>query len=269
MDQFLKSLLNLLQCCFCFVFWFFGHKVCEFLAPWPEIEPVPPAVEGKVLNAWCWWFRCKVVSNSCDPVDCSPPGPSVRGVFSGKNTGVVAIPFSRGSSRPWDQTRVSCIAGGFFTDWATREDPSRKPLRGMWRKNGGQFGLMDDVVAGDLGFVESCSPGLCPASPTRPQQAGRNAWKTRPLIFQEFSKAKFCFIILSMCTFVTTYPLEIRVESPNHTEPTDFWRIQAGRKNDTIVFIGTSFEKILSFLPMDRICIKTRFPNRATCGICL
>ena len=111
--------------------------------------------------------------------------------------------------------------------------------------------------------------GIRKRDDTRPQQAGRNAWKTRPLIFQEFSKAKFCFIILSMCTFVTTYPLEIRVESPNHTEPTDFWRIQAGGKNDTIVFIGTSFEKILSFLPMDRICIKTRFPNRATCGICL
>ena len=33
----------------------------------------------------------------------------------------VAIPFSRGSSQPRDQTQVSCIAGGFFTSWATRE----------------------------------------------------------------------------------------------------------------------------------------------------
>ena len=32
-----------------------------------------------------------------------------------------AIPFSRGSSRPRDRTHVSCIAGRFFTDWATRE----------------------------------------------------------------------------------------------------------------------------------------------------
>ena len=30
-------------------------------------------------------------------------------------------PFSRGSSRPRNQTRVSCIAGGFFTNWAIRE----------------------------------------------------------------------------------------------------------------------------------------------------
>ena len=29
--SFLKSLLNLLQYCFCFMFWCFGHKLCEIL----------------------------------------------------------------------------------------------------------------------------------------------------------------------------------------------------------------------------------------------
>ena len=33
----------------------------------------------------------------------------------------VAYPFSSGSSRPRNPTRVSCIAGGFFTKWAIRE----------------------------------------------------------------------------------------------------------------------------------------------------
>ena len=33
----------------------------------------------------------------------------------------VAYPFPRGSSQPKNQTRVSCITGGFFTSWATRE----------------------------------------------------------------------------------------------------------------------------------------------------
>ena len=33
----------------------------------------------------------------------------------------VAMPSSRGSSKPRDQTQVSRIAGGFFTIWATRE----------------------------------------------------------------------------------------------------------------------------------------------------
>ena len=33
----------------------------------------------------------------------------------------LAIPFSRRSSRPRDETQVSCVAGRFFTIWATRE----------------------------------------------------------------------------------------------------------------------------------------------------
>ena len=36
----------------------------------------------------------------------------------------VACPFSRGSSRPRNWTRVYCIAGRFFTSWATREAPA-------------------------------------------------------------------------------------------------------------------------------------------------
>ena len=32
----------------------------------------------------------------------------------------IAYPFSRESSQPRDRTLVSCIAGGFFTSWATR-----------------------------------------------------------------------------------------------------------------------------------------------------
>ena len=35
----------------------------------------------------------------------------------------VAYPFSRGSSWPRNQTRVSCIAGGFFTNWGIRKAP--------------------------------------------------------------------------------------------------------------------------------------------------
>ena len=94
-------------------------------------------------------------------MDCSPPGPSVHGDSPGKNTGVgchallqgifptqgsnpglphcrqilyqleppgkpkntgvVAYPFSRGSSWPMDQNKVSYIAGSFFTSRATRE----------------------------------------------------------------------------------------------------------------------------------------------------
>ena len=37
----------------------------------------------------------------------------------------VACSFSRGSSWPRNQTRASCIAGGFFTSWAIREAATR------------------------------------------------------------------------------------------------------------------------------------------------
>ena len=47
---FLKSLLNLLQYCFCFMFWFFGPEAYGILAPQPGIEPAPPALEGEVLT---------------------------------------------------------------------------------------------------------------------------------------------------------------------------------------------------------------------------
>ena len=33
----------------------------------------------------------------------------------------VPFPFYKGSSQPRDQTQVSCIAGKFFTSWATRD----------------------------------------------------------------------------------------------------------------------------------------------------
>ena len=57
----------------------------------------------------------------CHPVDSSPPGSSVHRILQARILEWVAIPFSRGPSWPRDGTQVSCIAGGFFTGWATRE----------------------------------------------------------------------------------------------------------------------------------------------------
>ena len=57
----------------------------------------------------------------CDLMDCSPPGSSVHGILQARILESVAVPSSRGSSRPRDRTWVSCIAGRFLTSWATRE----------------------------------------------------------------------------------------------------------------------------------------------------
>ena len=46
---------------------------------------------------------------------------TVHGILQARMLEWVAVLFSRGSSQPRDGTQVSCIAGGFFTSWATRE----------------------------------------------------------------------------------------------------------------------------------------------------
>ena len=45
----------------------------------------------------------------------------VHGILQARILQWVPFPFSRGSSQPRDWTQVSCIAGGFFTSWATKE----------------------------------------------------------------------------------------------------------------------------------------------------
>ena len=55
------------------------------------------------------------------PMDCSPPGSSVHGIFQARILEWVAFSFSRGLFWPRDWTQVSHIAGRPFTIWATRE----------------------------------------------------------------------------------------------------------------------------------------------------
>ena len=57
-----------------------------------------------------------------DPMDCSPPGCSVHGILQAGILEWIFIPFSSGSSLPRYWTRVSRIAGRFFTIWATRDE---------------------------------------------------------------------------------------------------------------------------------------------------
>ena len=55
-------------------------------------------------------------------MNCSPPGSSVHGISQARTLEWLVIFFFRGSTRPRDQTWISCIADRFFTIWATRED---------------------------------------------------------------------------------------------------------------------------------------------------
>ena len=92
---------------------------CCFLTPFLTCHPTFP------LNPIQYESLKVLVTQSCptlcDPMNCSSPGSSVHGNLQARILEWVAIPFSRGSSPPRDQSRVSCITGRFFSVWATRE----------------------------------------------------------------------------------------------------------------------------------------------------
>ena len=75
-------------------------------------DPIRQTVKVKVLVAQ----SCPTL---CDPMNCSPPGSSVHGIFQARILRWVAILFSRESSQPWDQTWVSCPSGRFLTIWTS------------------------------------------------------------------------------------------------------------------------------------------------------
>ena len=90
---------------------------------------------GSSYRWYVWFYKwirlislcvCVLVAQSCQilchPMNCSPPGFSVHGFLQARTLEWFAIPFSRGSSQPRDWTLVSCIAGRFFTIWATGEN---------------------------------------------------------------------------------------------------------------------------------------------------
>ena len=73
---------------------------------------------NKNLNFLPYKVKVKVAQlcpTLCDPTDW------LYSPWNSPGQKWVAVPFSRGSSQPRDWTQVSCIAGRFFTSWATRE----------------------------------------------------------------------------------------------------------------------------------------------------
>ena len=68
------------------------------------------------------YFNLILVTNKIKKSN--PPNPmdyKVHGIPQAIIVEWVAFPFSSWSSQPRNQTMVSCIAGRFFTSWATRE----------------------------------------------------------------------------------------------------------------------------------------------------
>ena len=129
---------------------------------------LPSMGSHRVGHDWSDLAAAAACPTLCDPMDTGLPGSSVHGDSPGKNTRVgchallqgifptqgsnpgllhcrrilyqlsykrsprilewVDYLFSRGSSRPRNQTRVSWSAGGFFTNWAIREALFKKGI---------------------------------------------------------------------------------------------------------------------------------------------
>ena len=71
----------------------------------------------------------------CDPMDCSPPGSSVHGISQARILQWVAISSFRESSRPRDQSRVSCIS----PHWQANSLPLAPPGKSIYHRGPGQF----------------------------------------------------------------------------------------------------------------------------------
>ena len=93
---------------------------------WDDMKKAPGIVFSTqwVFTKWQLDYHHVRVAQSCqilcDPTAHSLSGSSVRRIFQVRRLEWTAIPFSRESSRPSNQTQVTCIAGRFFTIWATR-----------------------------------------------------------------------------------------------------------------------------------------------------
>ena len=93
------------------------------------------------------------MSDSLQPVDCSPPSSSVHGILQARILEWVAISFSRGSSRPRDRTQVSHIAGRCFNLCTTREALKYKNPRTNIKdfKGGKEARLKEEGGGGERG----------------------------------------------------------------------------------------------------------------------
>ena len=100
-----------------------GHPVEAQRSPWVKTEMW---VQGdKNLLSWILvLYSPSHVRHFVTPWTVALQAPLSMGILQARILEWVAMPSSRGSSRPRDQTQVSHIAEGFFTIWATRVNVS-------------------------------------------------------------------------------------------------------------------------------------------------
>ena len=71
-------------------------------------NPMDYTIHGILQARTLEWVAC--------PTLCNPKDYTIHGILQARILEWVVFPFTRGSSQPRNQTRVTCIAGGFFTN---------------------------------------------------------------------------------------------------------------------------------------------------------
>ena len=101
-------------------------------------NPLQYSCQGNPMDRGTWWATTHGISKNQTQLSmhhihahthctyrwevsvlAAQPGCSVHGILQARILECVACPFSRGSSWFRDRAQVSCIAGRFFTIWAT------------------------------------------------------------------------------------------------------------------------------------------------------
>ena len=103
--------------------------------------------EPKCCHPVEWWCSHQVVSDSCGPMDCSPPGSSIHGIFQARILGWTAIPF-----------------------------PMSLFLTASWDCSWELLALLSQphphLASEALGFAPTSSLSTCPSSPALPSFPG-------------------------------------------------------------------------------------------------
>ena len=102
----------------------------------------------RARRCWLWWLSCQVMSDSFQLHGLySPTGPSVLGISQARTLEGVAISSSRGSSRPRDQTYISCIVGRFFPEplGKPQDQEEDDPVQTITRRKGISQELITDL----------------------------------------------------------------------------------------------------------------------------
>ena len=132
-----------------------SHRVCESSAFQDKVQVLPQKLSASRSKNWyspLWttqalsWknmilvilvlissfvpmvavysLAAKLCPTLCDPMDCSPPACSVHGILQARTLEWVAMPYSRGSFQPRDQTWSPTLQA----DSLPSEPPEKLPL---------------------------------------------------------------------------------------------------------------------------------------------